>query len=159
MVAPIAESGPQTSNWRGYNYLQRNRSHSQIEKCLLLTDFPYGERHNFLLDDRNYVLGNEVSSGGNVESRAKLLGHPIHPMLIVFPLGLLATAVAFDIVALSTGDESWFGISFWMMAAGIIGGLLAAVFGVVDWWAIPTGTRAKQIGWGGKCCCCPAIYR
>ena len=52
-----------------------------------------------------------------MESKAKLLGHPIHPMLIVFPLGLLATAVAFDIVGLSTGDASWFGISFWMIAA------------------------------------------
>lgn len=85
-----------------------------------------------------------------MESRAKLLGHPIHPMLIVFPLGLLATAVAFDIVGLSKGDSSWFGISFWMIAAGIIGGLLAAVFGLVDWWAIPSGTRAKAIGlWHG----------
>ena len=36
-----------------------------------------------------------------MQSRAKLLGHPIHPMLIVFPLGLLATAVAFDIVGLA----------------------------------------------------------
>ncbi|MGE5110668.1 MAG: DUF2231 domain-containing protein [Acidobacteriaceae bacterium] len=81
-----------------------------------------------------------------MESRAKLLGHPVHPMLIVFPLGLLATAVAFDIVALVQGDASWYGISFWMIAAGIIGGLLAAIFGLIDWLAIPRGTRAKQIG-------------
>ena len=33
-----------------------------------------------------------------MESRAKLFGHPIHPMLIVFPLGLLAAAVIFDII-------------------------------------------------------------
>jgi len=85
-----------------------------------------------------------------MESRAKLLGHPIHPMLIVFPLGLLATAVAFDIVGLSQDHPSWFGISFWMIAAGIVGGLLAAVFGLIDWWAIPAGTRAKAIGlWHG----------
>src|SRR5437588_9287495 len=81
-----------------------------------------------------------------MESRAKLLGHPIHPMLIVFPLGLLATAVAFDIVGLSTGDSEWYRISFWMIAAGIIGGLLSAVFGTIDWWAIPNNTRAKRIG-------------
>jgi uncharacterized membrane protein len=62
---------------------------------------------------------------------AKLLGHPIHPMLIVFPLGLLATAVAFDIVGLVQGDNSWFGVSYWMIAAGVIGGLLAAVFGLL----------------------------
>jgi uncharacterized membrane protein len=85
-----------------------------------------------------------------MESKAKLLGHPIHPMLIVFPLGLLATAVAFDIVALVQNDSSWFHLSFWMIAAGIIGGLCAAVFGLVDWLAIPGGTRAKRIGlWHG----------
>jgi uncharacterized membrane protein len=85
-----------------------------------------------------------------MESRAKLLGHPVHPMLIVFPLGLLATAVAFDLVALAQNDSSWFHISFWMIAAGIIGGLCAAVFGLVDWLAIPGGTRAKRIGlWHG----------
>ena len=81
-----------------------------------------------------------------MESRAKLLGHPIHPMLIVFPLGLLATAVAFDVVGLSKGESSWFGISFWMIAAGIIAGLLAAIFGLIDFLAIPGGTRAKRIG-------------
>ena len=81
-----------------------------------------------------------------MESKAKLLGHPIHPMLIVFPLGLFATAVAFDIVGLAQSDASWFGISYWMIAAGIIGGLLAAVFGLIDWWGIPSGTRAKRIG-------------
>jgi uncharacterized membrane protein len=81
-----------------------------------------------------------------MESRAKLLGHPVHPMLIVFPLGLLATAVAFDIVALAQSDSSWFHLSFWMIAAGIVGGLLAAVFGLIDWVAIPNGTRAKRIG-------------
>ena len=85
-----------------------------------------------------------------MESRAKLLGHPVHPMLIVFPLGLLATAVAFDIVALVQKDPSWFQLSFWMIAAGIIGGLCAAVFGLIDWLAIPSRTRAKNIGlWHG----------
>jgi uncharacterized membrane protein len=95
-------------------------------------------------------LKEEVFPGGIMESRAKLLGHPIHPMLIVFPLGLLATAVAFDIVGLSKSETLWFVISFWMIAAGIIGGLLAAIFGLIDWWAIPSGTRAKAIGlWHG----------
>ena len=76
----------------------------------------------------------------------KLLGHPIHPMLIVFPLGLFATAVAFDIVSLVQGDTSMYGVSYWMIAAGVIGGLLAAVFGLIDWIAIPARTRAKDIG-------------
>src|SRR5213595_918194 len=85
-----------------------------------------------------------------MERRVKFAGHPIHPMLIVFPLGLLATAVIFDIIRLSTGNGMWSGVAFWMIAAGIIGGLLAAVFGLIDWLAIPSNTRAKMIGlWHG----------
>jgi uncharacterized membrane protein len=81
-----------------------------------------------------------------MESRAKLFGHAIHPILIVYPLGLLSTAVIFDIIYLVTGNPRWATISFWMIAAGVIGGLLAALFGFVDYLNIPTGTRAKRIG-------------
>jgi uncharacterized membrane protein len=81
-----------------------------------------------------------------MESRAKLFGHPIHQMLIVFPLGLLATALAFDVIHLVTGNGFWSELAFWMIAAGVITGLLAAPFGFIDWLAIPAGTRAKRIG-------------
>ena len=81
-----------------------------------------------------------------MESRAKLFGHPVHPMLIVFPLGLLAMAAIFDIVSIATANGYWSEISYWMIAAGVITGLLAAPFGLIDWLAIPTGTRAKRIG-------------
>jgi uncharacterized membrane protein len=81
-----------------------------------------------------------------MRAKARLFGHPIHQMLIVFPLGLLATSLVFDIVHLATGNPYWAGISYWMIAAGIIGGLLAAVFGAIDWWNITSGTRAKRIG-------------
>jgi uncharacterized membrane protein len=85
-----------------------------------------------------------------MESRAKLLGHPIHQMLIVFPLGLLAMALVFDIIHLATSVGYWSEIAYWMMAAGLIGGLVAAPFGFIDWLAIPAGTRAKRIGaWHG----------
>ena len=85
-----------------------------------------------------------------MESRAKLFGHAAHPILIVFPLGLLATAVIFDVLFLATGNAGFSTASFWNIAAGIVGGLAAAVFGVWDWLAIPGGTRAKQIGlWHG----------
>lgn len=85
-----------------------------------------------------------------MDARAKLFGHPIHQMLIVFPLGLLATAFAFDIAYLANGNSEFATASFWMIAAGVIGGLLSAVFGFTDWLAIPSGTRAKAIGlWHG----------
>jgi len=85
-----------------------------------------------------------------MHDKAKLLGHPIHQMLIVFPLGLLATAVIFDVISLVSGATRWTEMAFYMIAAGIIGGLIAAVFGLIDWVAIPSRTRAKMIGlWHG----------
>ncbi len=81
-----------------------------------------------------------------MESRAKLLGHPIHQMLIVFPLGLLAMAVIFDVFTLVLGDGYWSEIAFWMIASGVVTGLVAAPFGTIDWLAIPPGTRAKRVG-------------
>jgi uncharacterized membrane protein len=85
-----------------------------------------------------------------VESRAKLLGHPIHPMLIVLPLGLLSAAVVFDVVYLMTDEDAFSTVAFWNIAAGVVGGLGAAVFGAWDWWHIPRATRAKRIGlWHG----------
>lgn len=81
-----------------------------------------------------------------MESRARLFGHAIHPMLIVFPLGLLATAVIFDLIYLFT-DRSNFGVAAaYAIGVGVIGGLIAAVFGLIDWMAIPSNTRAKRIG-------------
>ncbi|MGZ9219377.1 MAG: DUF2231 domain-containing protein, partial [Candidatus Binatia bacterium] len=76
----------------------------------------------------------------------KVLGHPVHQMLIVFPLGLLATAVIFDLIYLAGGDVTMAVVSYWMIAGGIIGGLVAAPFGWIDWFAIPSGTRAKSVG-------------
>src|SRR5919199_345724 len=81
-----------------------------------------------------------------MESRVKLFGHALHPILIVFPLGLLATSVIFDIAYLSTGSARLSDVAYWMIVAGVLGGLIAAPFGVVDWLAIPAGTRAKSIG-------------
>jgi uncharacterized membrane protein len=81
-----------------------------------------------------------------MEARAKILGHAIHPILIVFPLGLLGTSVAFDLVGVATGNGIWSTVAYYMIAAGVIGGLVAAVFGLIDWVAIPKQTRAKRIG-------------
>jgi uncharacterized membrane protein len=67
-------------------------------------------------------------------------------MLIVFPLGLLAMAVVFDLLAIGLNHGYWSEIAYWMIAAGVVTGLLAAPFGTIDWSAIPYGTRAKRIG-------------
>jgi uncharacterized membrane protein len=81
-----------------------------------------------------------------MRAKARLFGHPIHQMLIVFPLGLLGTSLFFDIAHLVNDNPQWGTISYWMIVAGILSGLVAAPFGLIDWLAIPTGTRAKRIG-------------
>lgn len=81
-----------------------------------------------------------------MESRVKLLGHPVHPMLVVYPLGLLSTAVVFDILYLVTANDDFATFSFWALAAGLVGGAVAAVFGLLDWMAVPRDTRAKRVG-------------
>lgn len=81
-----------------------------------------------------------------MESRAKILGHATHQMLIPFPLGLLATGVVFDVIYLIWGNPTMATVAYYMIAAGIIGGFLAAPFGWIDWFAIPQATRAKSVG-------------
>jgi uncharacterized membrane protein len=67
-------------------------------------------------------------------------------MLIVFPLGLLGMAVIFDVIRFITGNTALSTASHYMIGAGIIMGLVAAVFGLVDWLAVPANTRAKSVG-------------
>jgi uncharacterized membrane protein len=81
-----------------------------------------------------------------MEARAKFLGHALHEQLIPFPFGLLVTSVVFDLLYVITGEGELARVAWWMIAAGIVGGLLAAPFGWIDWFAIPKGTRAKKVG-------------
>lgn len=82
-----------------------------------------------------------------VDSRAKILGHAMHPMLIVVPLGLFTTAIVFDGIYYFGGrNPRWADVSYWMIVSGLIGGVVASVPGWIDWTGIPRGTRAKAIG-------------
>ncbi len=81
-----------------------------------------------------------------MESRVKEFGHPAHPLMIVFPLGLFFTALIFDVIQLFNNDGIWSLISFYLIGTGLIFGVVAAVLGAIDWRAIPAGTRAKRIG-------------
>ncbi|HEX6087982.1 MAG TPA: DUF2231 domain-containing protein [Thermoanaerobaculia bacterium] len=81
-----------------------------------------------------------------MKARARLLGHPLHRVLIVFPLGLLATSFFFDLAWLARGREQLAIVAWWLIFAGVVGGIAAALFGLVDWLAIPQGTRARRVG-------------
>lgn len=85
-----------------------------------------------------------------MESRIKLLGHPIHPMLVVFPLALFSVAVLFDILYLATATDEFARFAFWSISVGLVVGLGAALFGLIDWLGIRSGTRARRVGaWHG----------
>lgn len=81
-----------------------------------------------------------------MQGKATFLGHPFHQMAVVFPLGLLGASVVFDWIALGTGSPQFAVVAFYLVAGGLIGGLVAAPFGWVDWIAIPKRTRAHRIG-------------
>lgn len=81
-----------------------------------------------------------------MEAKAKILGHPIHQMLIVFPLGVLTMSLIFDLIGRIANRPALHEAAYYMIAAGVISGLVAAVFGLIDFLAIPNGTRAKRIG-------------
>ena len=81
-----------------------------------------------------------------MRSKVNVAGHALHPMLITFPLGLLGTSVVWDICRLATNDLTWGVVAFWTIVAGVVGGLLAAIPGFIDWLAIPRNTRAYVVG-------------
>jgi uncharacterized membrane protein len=79
-------------------------------------------------------------------SRASIMGHPIHPVLVVIPMGLLPASVITDIVRFISGQPTWSNFSYWLIIGGIAGGLLAAVFGLIDWSGLEKGSKARAIG-------------
>ena len=85
-----------------------------------------------------------------MQPRARILGHPVHLILIVFPLGLLATSFFFDVAWMAWGREELSIVSNWLIFSGVIGGGIASIFGFIDWLAIPRRTRAWRMGaWHG----------
>jgi uncharacterized membrane protein len=83
-----------------------------------------------------------------MKNRARLLGHPIHPMLVVFPVGLFTTALIFDVLFLITRNPSFPTVTFYMIGAGILSALLSAIFGVIDWLGLPPRSRSWSFGLG-----------
>ena len=68
----------------------------------------------------------------NPHSTASIGGHPIHPMLIPFPIAFFVGTFVCDLVFWGTGNASWFDATLWLLGAGVIMALLAAVAGLTD---------------------------
>jgi uncharacterized membrane protein len=70
-------------------------------------------------------------------------GHPFHPILVTVPIGAWIASLVFDVVALTGDREATFAEgAFWLLVIGIVGAVLAALFGLMDLLTIPSGTRA-----------------
>lgn len=82
----------------------------------------------------------------NPRSTASIAGHPIHPMLIPFPIAFFVATFACDLVFWGTRNPNWFDATLWLLGAGLIMAALAAVMGLIDVLGEPK-IRALSTAW------------
>ena len=71
-----------------------------------------------------------------MSSPASIKKHPVHPMLVGFPIGLWVFALVCDVVHAVSGSAIWQTVATFCVAGGIVGALLAAVPGLIDYFSI-----------------------
>jgi uncharacterized membrane protein len=80
-----------------------------------------------------------------MQGKATIAGHPIHPILVTFPIGCFVAAVVCDIISIWAGPVFWAPMSTWLLLFGVLGALLAAFFGFVDYLTAPMTASAKNV--------------
>ena len=85
-----------------------------------------------------------------MKSKASIAGHPIHPMLIPFPLALWATSFAVDILFYFLRHPTLLIVAKFMIAAGCLGAIAAAIPGIIDWLAIKNGDAKRVANWHAR---------
>lgn len=73
-------------------------------------------------------------------------GHPFHPVLVTVPIGAWVSSIVLDIASMAKSSTALADASMWLLGIGVIGALLAAVFGLLDLSTIPRGTKAFTTG-------------
>ena len=81
-----------------------------------------------------------------ISSRISIGKHPLHPVLVDFPIAFLIAALLTDLLYWRTGAAQWADFSFWLILAGWLGGLLAVATGLIDFLGIERA-RALSTGW------------
>lgn len=72
-------------------------------------------------------------------------GHPIHPILVTVPIGAWIASLVFDLVSRTADNpEAFFDGARWLIGIGVVGAVVAAAFGILDWRGIPRGTTAHR---------------
>lgn len=85
-----------------------------------------------------------------MQSRLRVQGHPIQPMLVTFPFGLFACAMIFDLVDVVGGPAFLGEVGYWTTIAALFAAVLTAVAGMVDLWDVPAGgTRRTALTFHG----------
>lgn len=74
----------------------------------------------------------ETMQSRNPHSTAQIAGHPLHPMLIPFPIAFFVATFLADIVFIRTIDTGWAMATQWLLGAGLVMAALAAVMGLID---------------------------
>lgn len=81
-----------------------------------------------------------------VPSTVAIAKHPLHPLIVTFPIAFLSGALVTDLVYWLTDDLFWARGSFWLILAGIVTGLVAAATGLADFLRIQR-VRQHSAGW------------
>src|ERR1044072_1887666 len=82
-----------------------------------------------------------------MKSKANVAGHPIHPVLIPFPLALWVTSFVVDILFYFLRHPTLLVIAKFMIAAGCIGAIAAAIPGIIDWLGIRNRDVKEVANW------------
>lgn len=80
-----------------------------------------------------------------MQGKATVAGHPLHPLFVTFPIGCFVAAVVADLISIWQGPVFWAEMSTWLIFFGVLGGLIAAFFGFIDYMSAPMTVRAKSI--------------
>lgn len=81
-----------------------------------------------------------------VPSSVAIAGHPFHPLIVTFPIAFLTGLAGTDVAYWLTGDQFWARASFWLLGAGLVSGVLAALTGMSDFLKIER-VRKRSAGW------------
>jgi uncharacterized membrane protein len=89
-----------------------------------------------------------------MQSKVTIYGPPVHPMIIVLPLGLLPASVFADLCHHIIDDPTWGSVSFWLMVAGVLSGLAAGAIGFMDWRSLARSHKSeprRRYSWSDEC--------
>lgn len=81
-----------------------------------------------------------------VTSTVAIAGHPLHPLLVTFPIAFLVGAFGTDVGYWLTSDPFWARASIWLIGAGFVSGIIAAITGMMDFIGIDR-VRKRKAGW------------